>query len=117
MGISFFFFNDTATTEIYTLSLHDALPICRSASRLVALLCWISFPLPCFVTRALALKENASERPQQSIHPPRHRHVDLAGLLLVLDRPQPRSRADRHRGFQPGDRQPADPRAYPEIVG
>src|SRR2546429_6188252 len=30
---SFFFFNDTATTEIYTLSLHDALPI--------------SFPWPC----------------------------------------------------------------------
>src|SRR5256885_16839503 len=30
----FFFFNDTATTEIYTLSLHDALPI--------------SFPVPCF---------------------------------------------------------------------
>src|ERR1043165_10278335 len=30
-----FFFNDTATTEIYTLSLHDALPICtrRSARR------------------------------------------------------------------------------------
>src|SRR5258705_96878 len=33
----FFFFNDTATTEIYTLSLHDALPIsttCASAVRL-----------------------------------------------------------------------------------
>src|SRR3712207_8340640 len=27
----FFFFNDTATTEIYTLSLHDALPILRQA--------------------------------------------------------------------------------------
>src|SRR3712207_7014298 len=27
MCICFFFFNDTATTEIYTLSLHDALPI------------------------------------------------------------------------------------------
>src|SRR5258707_9169882 len=26
--VLFFFFNDTATTEIYTLSLHDALPIC-----------------------------------------------------------------------------------------
>src|SRR3712207_7696241 len=26
-----FFFNDTATTEIYTLSLHDALPICVPA--------------------------------------------------------------------------------------
>src|SRR3712207_8972248 len=28
----FFFFNDTATTEIYTLSLHDALPIFNSLS-------------------------------------------------------------------------------------
>src|SRR3712207_7316696 len=28
----FFFFNDTATTEIYTLSLHDALPICSGRS-------------------------------------------------------------------------------------
>src|SRR3712207_7477922 len=34
----FFFFNDTATTEIYTLSLHDALPILRrGGSRLRAL--------------------------------------------------------------------------------
>src|SRR2546430_9414513 len=29
----FFFFNDTATTEIYTLSLHDALPISPCAAR------------------------------------------------------------------------------------
>src|SRR5689334_24828588 len=29
MVLFLFFFNDTATTEIYTLSLHDALPICR----------------------------------------------------------------------------------------
>src|SRR3712207_7211491 len=29
LTIHFFFFNDTATTEIYTLSLHDALPISR----------------------------------------------------------------------------------------
>src|SRR5258705_3342411 len=29
----FFFFNDTATTEIYTLSLHDALPICGQVER------------------------------------------------------------------------------------
>src|SRR5215203_4318620 len=31
-GPNIFFFNDTATTEIYTLSLHDALPIPRGAS-------------------------------------------------------------------------------------
>src|SRR2546422_4829295 len=30
----FFFFNDTATTEIYTLSLHDALPIYRGDRRI-----------------------------------------------------------------------------------
>src|SRR3989442_8746484 len=33
----FFFFNDTATTEIYTLSLHDALPICLTV--------WVSIRL------------------------------------------------------------------------
>src|SRR5256885_7678833 len=41
LGFSFFFFNDTATTEIYTLSLHDALPISvtsreRNCSRMAA---------------------------------------------------------------------------------
>src|SRR2546429_9539125 len=39
--LTFFFFNDTATTEIYTLSLHDALPISRrcgaGANRMVVL--------------------------------------------------------------------------------
>ena len=35
----FFFFNDTATTEIYTLSLHDALPICHR--------CLTALPLSC----------------------------------------------------------------------
>src|SRR5256885_10001886 len=32
LSVLFFFFNDTATTEIYTLSLHDALPISWAAS-------------------------------------------------------------------------------------
>src|SRR2546422_7155536 len=36
--VSFFFFNDTATTEIYTLSLHDALPIWRFACRSLSVL-------------------------------------------------------------------------------
>src|SRR3712207_7813443 len=31
--VIFFFFNDTATTEIYTLSLHDALPIWHAGAR------------------------------------------------------------------------------------
>src|SRR6266516_7796559 len=38
----FFFFNNTATTEIYTLSLHDALPICSRPT--VAASCFPSRP-------------------------------------------------------------------------
>ena len=34
----FFFFNDTATTEIYTLSLHDALPISHAVEVMDAML-------------------------------------------------------------------------------
>src|SRR2546426_12515298 len=38
----FFFFNDTATTEIYTLSLHDALPISREKARVDRIACpWL----------------------------------------------------------------------------
>src|SRR5256885_7123114 len=48
----FFFFNDTATTEIYTLSLHDALPIWRGS--------WITCvrfwpPLPAPVATAISI--------------------------------------------------------------
>src|SRR5256885_2539717 len=62
-----FFFNDTATTEIYTLSLHDALPIswtwiCRSFSRKETA---CRFPWPCTTTRArlgkLRSEEHTSE--------------------------------------------------------
>src|SRR2546425_11499113 len=38
LSCTFFFFNDTATTEIYTLSLHDALPICMGSWRNVKLI-------------------------------------------------------------------------------
>src|SRR2546428_12778652 len=40
----FFFFNDTATTEIYTLSLHDALPISRWCAT-VMVACFVAAPL------------------------------------------------------------------------
>src|SRR5262249_60325897 len=41
--LHFFFFNDTATTEIYTLSLHDALPICIFIPKLRLILILNSF--------------------------------------------------------------------------
>src|SRR6266536_6371220 len=45
--VFFFFFNDTATTEIYTLSLHDALPICTGAADVPAAAwrAWLLLPL------------------------------------------------------------------------
>src|SRR2546422_4531636 len=53
---SYFFFNDTATTEIYTLSLHDALPISRDRS-IVTLAALIArnqtVELPYYLTVAL----------------------------------------------------------------
>src|SRR2546427_13100628 len=38
----FFFFNDTATTEIYTLSLHDALPISQHMRELLLQMAYLS---------------------------------------------------------------------------
>src|SRR5438309_11549409 len=51
--IFFFFFNDTATTEIYTLSLHDALPILMLGSVLVLML-----PLLVWLTPDLRIKKS-----------------------------------------------------------
>src|SRR2546430_11339193 len=42
----FFFFNDTATTEIYTLSLHDALPILSVVFQVAHCVEEAEFPLP-----------------------------------------------------------------------
>src|SRR5260370_32596688 len=50
MSFAFFFFNDTATTEIYTLSLHDALPI-LSSERSKAACGTEKRPLPLSVVR------------------------------------------------------------------
>src|SRR2546427_10570566 len=51
LSVSVFFFNDTATTEIYTLSLHDALPISEREIRRAGVgLCG---PLPAFQAHEL----------------------------------------------------------------
>src|SRR5207249_11147817 len=43
--LSFFFFHDPSTTEIYTLSLHDALPICGSGRRKAMNSSWLALTL------------------------------------------------------------------------
>src|SRR3712207_7550125 len=75
-----FFFNDTATTEIYTLSLHDALPICglRVAGPRPLL------PLP------------GGREPRVRVH----RHVDRGGhgrrALLRRSGARPVARSEEH---------------------
>src|SRR2546430_9342317 len=66
MMIHFFFFNDTATTEIYTLSLHDALPICRLV--------------------ALAVRQRAGEDRQLAVGVEAQLHalVEDAGVVDVI---------------------------------
>src|SRR5260370_36205540 len=60
----FFFFNDTATTEIYTLSLHDALPISiwlllRDAIAMIA--AGTAIALPCVAALGRRSEEHTSE--------------------------------------------------------
>src|SRR3712207_9327600 len=62
--VLFFFFNDTATTEIYTLSLHDALPILVALSFAAPLALWLAGGLSAWVLLALAAgrsEEHTSE--------------------------------------------------------
>src|SRR6266576_6228117 len=67
-GYFFFFFNDTATTEIYTLSLHDALPIwCR------AWLAWCT----CLAASCCCAKDRKSTRLNSS-------HVEISYAVFCL---------------------------------
>src|SRR5258708_19493819 len=60
---SFFFFNDTATTEIYTLSLHDALPICFLLLLSVSILRHCLVLLISNLAEYLMLSEKQTHRP------------------------------------------------------
>src|SRR6266568_5716884 len=71
---SFFFFNDTATTEIYTLSLHDALPIWSGGSG-------SSDSPPRLLLRGLPLRRRRRPRPS------RLRRVRRPAPPLGLERP------------------------------
>src|SRR5689334_24019275 len=86
---SFFFFNDTATTEIYTLSLHDALPIFASTT-------WWSHSqagMTAFVTGGGAYHRSRSEEHTSELQSQFH----LVCRLLLEKKNNPSS----DRDFQP----------------
>src|SRR5258708_8423755 len=68
----FFFFNDTATTEIYTLSLHDALPISQVFSRLTFLSEAFGGGVSCLTAVPDTFKINRSEEHTSELQSPDH---------------------------------------------
>src|SRR3712207_7910094 len=79
MSTSLFFFNDTATTEIYTLSLHDALPIWatpRSRRKVPAGSGPCRAFLPCSARRS-----SSSRSPASAPAPPRSRSEEHTSEL------------------------------------
>src|SRR2546422_6424872 len=92
-----FFFNDTATTEIYTLSLHDALPI------------WIT-SVPGITHEASAVEGLEIATPAQIGRAPRlnssHGYISYAVFCLKKKKPRRRHRSGRRsdsRGVLPSD--------------
>src|SRR5690242_21392514 len=73
-----FFFNDTATTEIYTLSLHDALPICTSCARAMGA---TPFRPPCRLPRSLRGSTRACRSEEHTSE--LQSHVNLVCRLLL----------------------------------
>src|SRR5260370_33578804 len=86
----FFFFNDTATTEIYTLSLHDALPICIFRSKTRDEWCAIMEGTDICFAPVLTMKE-ASQHPHAKA---RGAYVDVSGFAQPAPAPH-FSRTDR----------------------
>src|SRR2546429_5406169 len=86
--VLFFFFNDTATTEIYTLSLHDALPICPVAGPTGRLRRWrfSSWMSPCGSVRS---EEHTSEL-QSRLH---------LVCRLLLEKKKTQSLSDKMKRF------------------
>src|SRR2546430_6577007 len=83
----FFFFNDTATTEIYTLSLHDALPILKPVGTCAS---FAAAPVSAAMARSSTRRseEHTSELQSQS---------NLVCRLLLEKKKNPRQRTSRAR--------------------
>src|SRR2546430_7586368 len=61
----FFFFNDTATTEIYTLSLHDALPICVASVKILENVAVTDFAASTVTMHVVAVPPQAPPRSEE----------------------------------------------------
>src|SRR3712207_7204835 len=100
----FFFFNDTATTEIYTLSLHDALPISPPAPRTRPVASGGLDPTPRARSRTapvgIADRARASPRSEEHTSELQSRQYLVCRLLLEKKKtPETVQPVSRHRTF------------------
>src|SRR2546430_12419046 len=95
----FFFFNDTATTEIYTLSLHDALPILFLMSRKIILIKQELLLLVYELNRSGLLAENEKTSSSNSCRSEerfsRNAETDIVCRLLLEKKNTPTSASIR----------------------
>src|SRR5258708_22532499 len=96
-----FFFNDTATTEIYTLSLHDALPISTSATARR------STPWP----SASAPSTSCSTPPRSEEHTSELQSPDHLVCRLLLEKQKTFPYRLPHSSASPSTSRPAEPSA------
>src|SRR5258708_36173032 len=88
---SLFFFNDTATTEIYTLSLHDALPISSIDSQLRSGIFSFAISSTCFAVTVPTFVLFGSDRKSTRLNSS-HQIISYAVFCLKKKKKQQRSR-------------------------
>src|SRR5689334_23493044 len=103
-----FFFNDTATTEIYTLSLHDALPICSISARIVSSSSWAATTgISCSIlsSKAIGCSEKCCRRYRSEEHTSELQSQFHLVCRLLLEKKKKKT----HRGQQPNTQHRPEP--------
>src|SRR2546427_5209250 len=94
----FFFFNDTATTEIYTLSLHDALPILSRQQSIDDVL--LSVIVPAY-NEATTIEATVRDRKSTRLN---SSHSQISYAVFCLKKKNTALHADEHRTTRSGSR-------------
>src|SRR2546430_7080883 len=83
---AFFFFNDTATTEIYTLSLHDALPICGNYADVASKLAPVRSRLEAALNEVEGIPQRPADRKSTRLNSS-HSQISYAVFCLKKKKP------------------------------